>query len=87
MSKADILSKAVEYEELHGGCDERDYGVIDYVADNVKYIELSDRPGDWSEEKVQLGKVGRSSSNPNIVETLGRRGKRGWAVERVTRRQ
>ena len=52
LSNADILIKAAEYEEEHGGSEERDYTVIGVVRDYNKYIELRDRPDDWSEKKA-----------------------------------
>jgi len=85
LSSADILTKAAEYEEEHGGSEERDYTVIGVVRDYDKYIELRDRPDDWSEKKAQLGLVG-SSCNPNM-EPLGKRGDGGWGGSRKTREE
>ena len=76
LSSADILMKAAEYEEEHGGSEERDYTVIRVVRNYEEYIELRDRPDDWSEKKAQLGLVG-SNCNPNM-EPLGKRGQGGW---------
>jgi len=81
LSSADILVKAAEYEEDQGGSDERDYNVIKLVRDYEKYIELRDRPDDWSEKKAQLGIVG-ASVNPNM-EPLGKRGGGSWGSKRM----
>jgi len=80
LSSADILMKAAEYEEEHGGSEERDYTVIRVVRNYEEYIELRDRPDDWSEKKAQLGLVG-SNCNPNM-EPLGKRGQGGWRGEK-----
>jgi len=80
LSSADILMKAAEYEEEHGGSEERDYTVIRVVRNYEEYIELRDRPDDWSEKKAQLGLVG-SNCNPNM-EPLGKRGQGGWKGEK-----
>jgi len=71
MSKDQLLIKAAEYEEEEGGSDERDYTVIIKNNDYEKYMELRDRPDDWSEKKAKLGIVGaRANSN---MEPLGKR--------------
>lgn len=80
LSSADILQKAAEYEEEQGGSDERDYGVIREYKDYDKYIELRDRPDDWSEKKAQLGLVG-SAFNSNM-EPLGKKGDGSWGRKR-----
>ena len=80
LSSAEILQKAAEYEEERGGSEERDYEVILIVKDYEKYVELRDRPDDWSEKKAQLGMVG-TSFNSNM-EPLGQRGGGGWGGEK-----
>jgi len=71
MSKDQLLLKAAEYEEEEGGSDERDYTRIMKNNDYDKYMELRDRPDDWSEKKAKLGIVGaRANSN---MEPLGKR--------------
>jgi len=77
LSSADILVKAAEYEEEQGGSEERDYGVIETVSDYEKYMELRERPDDWSEKKSRLG-VSGSSMNSNM-EPLGKRG--AWGTD------
>ena len=52
-----LLSEAVEQEKKDGGAYERDYGVIKIVNDYGKYMELRNRPVDWSEKKARLGIV------------------------------
>ena len=52
-----LLSEAVEHERKEGGAYERDYGVIKIVNDYGKYMELRNRPVDWSEKKAQIGIV------------------------------
>ena len=42
------------------------------VRDYEKYVELRDRPDDWSEKKASLGMV-ETSFNSNM-EPLGKRG-------------
>ena len=84
MSSADILKEAAEYEDELGGSEERDYEVINILRDYEKYVELRDRPDDWSEKKANLGLVG-VAFNSNI-EPLGmREGRRGWGDK--TRKQ
>ena len=72
--KSDILVKAAEYDEDQGGSEERDYQVINIVRDYEKYVELRDRPDDWSEKKASLGMV-CTYFNSNM-EPLGKRGGR-----------
>lgn len=74
LSNAEILCKAAEYEEEHVGSDERDYEVILQVRDYHKYMELRDRPDDWSQKKANLG---IDSSNPNTMP-LGKRKSSDW---------
>ena len=63
-TKAELLREAVDYEDGEGGADERDYGVITQVTDYEDYMELRNRPDDWSEKKAQMGIVGdRTNSN------------------------
>ena len=76
LSSADILQKVAEYEEEQGGSEERDYGVIMKVEDCERYIELTDRPHDWSEKKAQLGLVG-TACNSNM-EPQVKREEGGW---------
>lgn len=52
-----LLSEAAKYEEEEGGACERDYGVIMIVNDCEEYMELRDRPDNWSEKKAQMGIV------------------------------
>ena len=59
-------------EEESGGPDKRDYDDISVVKDYDKYVELRDRPDDWSEKKAKLGIVGKGNSN---MEPLGQRSK------------
>jgi hypothetical protein len=48
--------------------------VINIVRDYEKYVELRDRPDDWSEKKASLGMV-CTYFNSNM-EPLGKRGGR-----------
>lgn len=72
LTKDQILVKASELEEESGGPDKRDYDDISVVKDYDKYVELRDRPDDWSEKKAKLGMVGKGNSN---MEPLGQRSK------------
>lgn len=81
LSSADILIKAAEFEEEHGGCDERDYEAIRQVCDLERYTELRDRPDDWSEKKASLGLVG-ANMNPNTCPLGRRRGFGGGPDDR-----
>jgi len=77
LTNADILKEAAEYEDEQGGSEKRDYEVINIVRDYEKYVELRDRPDDWSEKKARLGLV-RAAFNSNM-EPMGMRGdSRGW---------
>ena len=71
MTKDALLIAAMEHEEKDGGPDERDYGLIRKVVNYEEYMELRDRPDDWSEKKAKLGIVG-SRCNSNM-EPLGKR--------------
>ena len=63
-TKDKLLIEAAKYEENDGGADERDYGVINVSRNYEDYLELRNRPDDWSELKAQIGIVGnRSTSN------------------------
>ena len=76
LTKDQVLLKAIEHEDERGGPCNRDYGQIVVVDDLERYLELRERPDDWSEKKAQLGLVGsRANSNK---EPLGqsRGGKR-----------
>ena len=57
LTRDKLLSEAVEHERKEGGAYERDYGVIKIVNDYGKYMELRNRPVDWSEKKAQIGIV------------------------------
>ena len=73
-TKDTLLTEAAKYEEDEGGADERDYGVINMVNDYEEYMELRNRPDNWSEKKAQMGIVGdRMNSN---LEPLGKSRKR-----------
>ena len=73
-TKDKLLIEASNYEEGEGGADERDYGVITQVTDYEDYMDLRNRPDDWSEKKAQMGIVGdRTNSN---MEPLGKSRKR-----------
>ena len=73
-TKDTLLIEASKFEDDEGGADERDYGVITQVRDYEDYMELRNRPDDWSEKKAQMGIVGeRTNSN---MEPLGRSRKR-----------
>lgn len=71
LTKDTLLLKARDYEEELGGPLERDYGQIIVVDDLERYLELRERPDDWSEKKAQLGFVGSRSNSNN--EPLGKR--------------
>ena len=63
-TKDTLLIEASKFEDDEGGADERDYGVITQVRDYEDYMELRNRPDDWSEKKAQMGVVGaRTNSN------------------------
>ena len=63
-TKDKLLIEAAKYEDNDGGADGRDYGVISVSRDYEDYLELRNRPDDWSELKAQIGIVGnRSISN------------------------
>lgn len=66
MNNSDILKKAAEWEEQNVGDGERVYSVILREESYEKYMELRNRPSDWSEKKASLGLVG-SHMNPNMV--------------------
>jgi len=85
LSSAQILQKAAEYEEDQVGSDERDYEVIMIVENYEKYIELKNRPDDWSEKKDQLGLMG-AACNSNM-EPLGNRGEGAWGSKRNQRQE
>ena len=73
-TKDTLLTEAAAYEEKDGGADERDYGLINMVDDYKEYMELRNRPDNWSEKKAQMGIVGdRMNSN---MEPLGKSRKR-----------
>ena len=55
MTRTDVLTKAVEWEEENFSEGERDYRVILQVEDYEKYCQLRNRPRDWSEKKESLG--------------------------------
>jgi len=63
-TKDTLLIEASKLEDDEGGADERDYGVITQVREYEEYMELRNRPDDWSEKKAQMGIVGdRTNSN------------------------
>ena len=55
MTRTDVLTKAVEWEEENFSEGERDYRVILQVEDYEKYCQLRNRPRDWSKKKESLG--------------------------------
>ena len=71
LTKDALLLKASEYEDQLGGPDCRDYGNIIVIEDLQRYLELRERPDDWSEKKAQLGLVGSRANSNN--EPLGKR--------------
>ena len=79
MSKDQLLTKAAELEEEECGDDERDYSLIKKVKDYDRYMELRNRPDDWSEKKAKLGLTG-SSCNSNMMP-LGKRKRKHSEVE------
>ena len=79
MSKDQLLTKAAELEEEEVGDDERDYSLIKRVKDYDRYMELRNRPDDWSEKKAKLGLTG-SSCNSNMMP-LGKRKRKHSEVE------
>eukprot|EP00092_Neocalanus_flemingeri_P020470 GFUD01022175.1.p1 GENE.GFUD01022175.1~~GFUD01022175.1.p1 ORF type:complete len:818 (+),score=242.63 GFUD01022175.1:73-2454(+) len=85
LSRADILQMAAEYEEEQGGSEERDYEVIISEMDYEKYMELRDRPYDWTEKKAILGMVS-SACNSNM-EMLGKKGGGGWGGKKKQEEQ
>jgi len=79
MSKDQLLTKAAELEEEEIGDDERDYSLIKKVQDPEQYMELRNRPDDWSEKKAKLGLTG-SNCNSNMTP-LGNRKRKHSEVE------
>ena len=64
MTKDKLLTEAAYQEDIAGGAEERDYGVIRRVSDSEEYMELRNRPDKWSEKKAQMGVIrGRLKSN------------------------
>ena len=76
LAKDQLLRKAQDFVEEKGEGEQRDYSVIVKMIDKKMYMELKNRPDDWSEKKANLGMIG----NPN-KEPLGRRGN-DWSVVR-----
>lgn len=64
MTRADVLKKAAEWEEVNVSEGERDYRVILRVEDYEKYCQLKNRPRDWSQKKESLGLVGNANMAP-----------------------
>ena len=69
LSGADILAKAAEWENEHCPDGKRDYTDIVRVEDYGRYMELRNRPDNWSEMKASLGMVGTACN----MEPLGRK--------------
>jgi len=76
LSNNDILIKASEYEEELGGMDSRDYHAIVQVRDLNKYLEIKNRPINWSEKKDENYSA-MDVDNPNTMP-LGQRRSGGW---------
>ena len=86
LSGADILAKAAEWEAEHCPDGERDYNQILTVEDYGRYMELKNRPDDWSEMKASLGMVGTACN----MEPLGRKraaGRGEWREEGIRSRR
>ena len=69
-----ILQLAIQLEEERGGAEERNYEDMKVEMRFREYIELRDRPDNWSEKKAQLGLIG-GAANSNF-EPLGKRRRR-----------
>ena len=64
LTKDKLLTEAAYQEDIAGGAEERDYGVIRRVSDFEEYMDLRNRPDNWSEKKAQMGVIrGRLKSN------------------------
>ena len=68
-----ILQKAIQHEEERGGPEERDYEAIRVERNEEKYIQLRDRPENWSEKKAELGLMGVAANSNSNCEPLGKR--------------